>query len=187
MHSFLKRVVTHKDWYKNGRRHINFTAVEEIPYEGAIVVNNTHAQQRIDSSGLRYETDTWSLPGVFTHQKIVFKKLTSGKTKVTEHLTFDARHLADRLRRHQRCRLPRGDAGGPEAGDPERQRRSVPPAGHALISCPGRAEARRTWRERHRAALGAFSLAEQPQDPVVTDPLRLLGPRLTRTRHRSPP
>ncbi|WP_030923322.1 hypothetical protein [Streptosporangium amethystogenes] len=90
MHSFLKRVVTHKDWFKNGKRHINFTAVEEIPYEGAIVTSNTHAQQRINADALCYETDTWSLPGVVTHQKIVFTKLTSGKTEVTEYLTFDA-------------------------------------------------------------------------------------------------
>ncbi|GAA4210624.1 hypothetical protein GCM10022252_78640 [Streptosporangium oxazolinicum] len=90
MHSFLKRVVTHKDWSQAGKRYINFTAVEEIPYEGSIVVSNTHAQQRIDKAGLYYETDTWSLPNVVTHQKIVFKKLTPGKTQVTEYLTFDA-------------------------------------------------------------------------------------------------
>lgn len=90
MHSFLKRVVTHKDWFKYGKRHINFTAVEEIPYEGAIVTSNTHAQQRINADDLYYETDTWSLPGVVTHQKIVFTKLAGGKTKVTEYLTFDA-------------------------------------------------------------------------------------------------
>ncbi|MGS2647762.1 hypothetical protein [Streptosporangium sp. G12] len=90
LHSFLKRVVTHKDCFQDGKRHINFTAVEEIPYEGSIVVSNTHAQQRIDYADLSYETDTWSLPGVVTHQKIVFKRLSTGKTQVTEYLTFDA-------------------------------------------------------------------------------------------------
>jgi hypothetical protein len=90
MHSFLKRVVTHKDWYRSRTRYINFTAVEEIPYEGAIVVSNTHAQQRINRDEFFYETDTWSLPNVVTHQKIVFEKRPGGKTEVTENLTFDA-------------------------------------------------------------------------------------------------
>ncbi|GAA3419760.1 hypothetical protein [Streptosporangium vulgare] len=90
MHSFLKRVVTHQSWTQFGKRINNFTAVEEIPYEGSIVVSNTHAQQRIDQDDFYYETDTWSLPNVVTHQKIVFKKLTAEKTQVTEYLTFDA-------------------------------------------------------------------------------------------------
>lgn len=90
MHSFLKRVVTHDDRSQAGTRTINFTAIEEIPYQGTIVTSNTHAQQRIDHDGLRYETDTWSLPGVVTHQKILFKKLANGKTAVTEYLVFDA-------------------------------------------------------------------------------------------------
>ncbi|MEU8205329.1 SRPBCC family protein [Streptosporangium sp. NPDC049046] len=90
MHSFLKRVVTHKDRWQGGKRHIDFTAVEEIPYEGSTVVINTHAQQRIDYATLSYETDSWTMPNVVTHQKIVFKQLSGGKTKVTEYLTFDA-------------------------------------------------------------------------------------------------
>ncbi|MBB2912019.1 hypothetical protein FHS43_003299 [Streptosporangium becharense] len=90
MHSFLKRVVTHKDWCRDDTRYINFTAVEEIPYQGQIVVSNTHAQQRIHQDELYYETDTWSQPNVVTHQKIVFTPLDGGRTKVTEHLTFDA-------------------------------------------------------------------------------------------------
>ncbi|RCG21003.1 hypothetical protein DQ384_37065 [Sphaerisporangium album] len=89
-HSFLKRVVTHKDWCRYDTRYVNFTAIEEIPYEGAIVTNKTHAQQRIHQEDLYYETDTWSLPGVVTHQKILFKRLPGGKTQVTERLTFDA-------------------------------------------------------------------------------------------------
>ncbi|GGP86214.1 SRPBCC family protein [Streptosporangium pseudovulgare] len=90
MHSFLKRVVTHDDRSQAGTRTIDFTAIEEIPYEGTIVTSKTHAQQRIDLTGLRYETDTWSLPGVVTHQKILFKERDHGKTEVIEHLTFDA-------------------------------------------------------------------------------------------------
>jgi hypothetical protein len=88
--AFLKRVVTHKDWTSGDTRYIDFTAIEEIPYQGTIITSNTHAQQRINRDALYYETDTWSQPNVVTHQKIVFKKLDNGKIEVTERLTFDA-------------------------------------------------------------------------------------------------
>ncbi|MEU0571465.1 SRPBCC family protein [Nonomuraea sp. NPDC005983] len=87
---FLKRVATHKDWRQYDTRYINLTAVEEIPYQGTIVTNKVHAQQRIHTAGFYYETDTWSEPNVVTHQKITFKPLSTGKTLVTESLTFDA-------------------------------------------------------------------------------------------------
>lgn len=88
--AFLKRVVTHKDWFQTATRYINLTAIEEIPYQGAIVVSKVHAQQRRHPIELYYETDSWSEPGVVTHQKIVFKRLAGGKTRVTEQLTFEA-------------------------------------------------------------------------------------------------
>jgi hypothetical protein len=88
--AFLKRVVTYKDWRERDTRYINFTAIEDIPYQGTIVTSKTHAQQRIHEEDLYYETDTWSEPNVVTHQKIVFAKLPGGKTRVTELLTFDA-------------------------------------------------------------------------------------------------
>lgn len=87
---FLKRVVTHKQWRVGSATYRNLTAIEEIPYEGTIVVNKTHAQQRLHQNKLYYETDTWSEPNVETHQKIVFTCLPNGKTRVTEHLTFEA-------------------------------------------------------------------------------------------------
>ncbi|WP_248964785.1 hypothetical protein [Sphaerisporangium perillae] len=88
--AFLKRVVTYKDWCQSGIRYINFTAIEDIPYQGTIVTSNTHAQQRINKDGLFYETDTWSQPNVATHQRISFNQLSDGSTKVTERLAFDA-------------------------------------------------------------------------------------------------
>lgn len=88
--AFLKRVVVHAEHKVGPARHINLTAVEEVPYEGQTVLLNTHAQQRVYKHRLYYETDTWSLPGVVTHQKIVFTKVGPHKTRVTEHLTFDA-------------------------------------------------------------------------------------------------
>ncbi|MEW9529735.1 hypothetical protein [Microbispora sp. NPDC049125] len=88
--AFLKRVITHKDWCAGGTRYINLTAIEDIPYEGAVVSLKTFAQQRIHSDDYYYETDTWSEPNVVTHQKIVFKRVPGNKTVVTENLTFDA-------------------------------------------------------------------------------------------------
>ncbi|WP_327043500.1 hypothetical protein OG320_16995 [Microbispora sp. NBC_01189] len=87
---FLTRVVTHKEWKAASTRYRNLTAIEEIPYEGMIVVSRTHAQQRLQQNGFYYETDSWSQPNVVTHQKIVFTSLPGGKTRVTENLTFEA-------------------------------------------------------------------------------------------------
>ena len=87
---FLKRVITHKECKKGSTTYRNLTAIEEIPYEGTIVVSKTHAQQRLHPNGFYYETDSWSEPNVVTHQKIDFKALPGGKTRVTEKLTFEA-------------------------------------------------------------------------------------------------
>ncbi|GAB3884225.1 hypothetical protein [Microbispora bryophytorum] len=87
---FLKRVVTHKEWLEAPATYRNLTAIEEIPYEGTIVVSKTHAQQRLHPDGFYYETDSWSQPNVVTHQKIDFSPLPGGKTRVTENLTFEA-------------------------------------------------------------------------------------------------
>ncbi|WP_214416605.1 hypothetical protein [Sphaerisporangium fuscum] len=87
---FLKRVVTYKDWTQDDIRTINFTAIEDIPYQGTIVTSKTQAQQRIHRDELYYETDTWSEPNVVTHQKITFTPVPLGRTTVTERLTFDA-------------------------------------------------------------------------------------------------
>lgn len=93
-HSFLKRVVTHKDWTDGGVRNVNFTAVEDVPVVGDIPLTiNTHAQQRIHLNELYYETDTWTLPNVVTHQKIVFTAVDADTTKVTEYLAFESNIL----------------------------------------------------------------------------------------------
>ncbi|GAA0387082.1 hypothetical protein GCM10009530_42680 [Microbispora corallina] len=88
--AFLTRVVTHQQWVDHNVRYINFTALEDVPYEGTVVNLKTHAQQRINDKGYFYETDTWSEPNVVTHQKIVFECLAGGSTRVTERLTFEA-------------------------------------------------------------------------------------------------
>ncbi|WP_182877622.1 hypothetical protein [Microbispora sp. H10670] len=87
---FLKRVVTHKEWKAASTTYRNLTAIEEIPYQGTIVVSKTHAQQRLHQGEFYYETDSWSQPNVVTHQKIEFSPLPGGKTRVTENLAFEA-------------------------------------------------------------------------------------------------
>ncbi|MFC6085782.1 SRPBCC family protein [Sphaerisporangium aureirubrum] len=92
-HSFLRRIITHRDWYEDDTRHVDFTAVERIPVAGVPVTSRTHARQRIHPAEFFYETDTRSAPGVVTHQKVVFLDLGDGRTGVTEHLTFEANSL----------------------------------------------------------------------------------------------
>jgi hypothetical protein len=94
IHPFLKRVATHADYVQDGIRYVNFTAVEQIPVvDGVPVTANTHAQQRLHVADHFYETDTWTLPNVVTHQRIDFTDLGGGSTRVTEHLTFEANIL----------------------------------------------------------------------------------------------
>ncbi|RCG25095.1 hypothetical protein DQ384_32525 [Sphaerisporangium album] len=88
--AFLKRVVTHHDRMCGKLRYVDFTAIEDVPYQGAVVTLKTHAQQRVNARDFSYETDTWSEPNVVTHQKIIFDETDEGTTKVTEKLTFDA-------------------------------------------------------------------------------------------------
>ncbi|MFI6512502.1 SRPBCC family protein [Streptosporangium sp. NPDC050855] len=90
IHPFLRRVITHRDRTENGVRLVDFTAVEDVPVAGVPVTSETHAQQRLHRDALFYETDTWTLPNVVTHQKIVFEDLGQGRTRVTEHLVFEA-------------------------------------------------------------------------------------------------
>ncbi|MEV1242391.1 SRPBCC family protein [Nonomuraea sp. NPDC050022] len=94
LHPFLKRVATHADYVQDGLRYVNFTAVEDVPVtDGVPVTVNTHAQQRVHAAEYFYETDTWTMPNVVTHQRIDFTDLGGGRTRVTEHLTFEANVL----------------------------------------------------------------------------------------------
>ncbi|MEU4830891.1 SRPBCC family protein [Streptosporangium sp. NPDC023615] len=90
IHPFLRRVLTHRDRTENGVRLVDLTAVEDVPVAGVPVSSETHAQQRLHRDELFYETDTWTLPNVVTHQRISFEDLGDGRTRVTEHLVFEA-------------------------------------------------------------------------------------------------
>jgi hypothetical protein len=92
-HSFLKRVVTHQEYERDGVHVRNFTALEDVPLGGVPVELHTHAQQRIHEDGYFYESDSFDLPDVVTHQLVVFEDLGDGRTRVTERLTFETNPL----------------------------------------------------------------------------------------------
>jgi hypothetical protein len=90
--AFLVRNVYHSVTVAGGIQTNDLTAIEDIPLPvvGIVTSDKTHAQQRIHLNDYYYETDSWTLPNVVTHQKIVFDDLGGGVTRVTEHLTFEA-------------------------------------------------------------------------------------------------
>ncbi|WP_344831465.1 hypothetical protein [Actinocorallia longicatena] len=93
---FLRRVAIHSDTTAaDGVRTVNSTAIEDVPtLDGLPPLSiKTHAQQRLHASELYFETDSWTLPNVVTHQKIVFTDLGGGVTRVSEHLVFEANLL----------------------------------------------------------------------------------------------
>ncbi len=92
-HAFLRRVITHAEYEDDEVVVRNFTAVEDVPIAGIPVPTNTHAQQRIHSDDYFYESDSWTAPGVVTHQLAIFEDLGNGRTRVTERLVFEAEFL----------------------------------------------------------------------------------------------
>lgn len=46
--------------------------------------------QRFHRSKGFYDTDTYQVPGIVTHQHVTFTRLQNGSTQVVEHLTFEA-------------------------------------------------------------------------------------------------
>jgi hypothetical protein len=92
-HSFLKRVVTHEEYESDGVHVRNFTALEDVPLAGVPVELHTHAQQRVHEDAYFYESDSFDLPDVVTHQLVVFEDLGDGRTRVTERLTFETNLL----------------------------------------------------------------------------------------------
>ncbi len=92
-HSFLRRVVTHAEYESDGVHVRNFTALEDVPIAGVPVELHTHAQQRIHEDGYFYESDSFDLPDVVTHQLVVFEDLGDGRTRVTERLVFETNAL----------------------------------------------------------------------------------------------
>ncbi|WP_460367221.1 hypothetical protein [Actinocorallia lasiicapitis] len=92
---FLRRVAVHADRTEGGVRYVDSTAIEDVPTVAGLppLSIKTHAQQRLHRTELYYETDSWTLPNVVTHQKIVFTDLGGGRTRVVEHLTFEANLL----------------------------------------------------------------------------------------------
>lgn len=92
-HPFLREIDIHGDRYEDGTRRLEFTAVERIPVAGVPITGRIRARQRIDPAGLWYEIDTWTAPGVVTHQRAVFHDLGGGRTRVADRMTFEANAL----------------------------------------------------------------------------------------------
>ncbi|MCA9574842.1 MAG: hypothetical protein KC668_05375 [Myxococcales bacterium] len=92
-HALLQRVVNHREYEADGAVVREFTAIENLPVGGLAVPINTHAQQRIYADDHYYETDSWTAPGVITHQLIAFEEVAPGVTRITEYLTFEAEFL----------------------------------------------------------------------------------------------
>jgi hypothetical protein len=86
-HPFLTSVSA----IRNTKKSFDFIAYENIPLpDGSIFPLATVAQQRFKRP-FYYEVDTYDFPpGIITHQKIVFTRLSSWSVQVTEYLTFEA-------------------------------------------------------------------------------------------------
>ncbi|WP_051178951.1 SRPBCC family protein [Nocardia concava] len=89
-HSFLKDVIVHRLCEADGVRVTDFTALEDIPMGSATFPGHTQAETRLHPDQYFYETDSWDVPNVTTHQLITFADNGDGTTTVNEHLTFIA-------------------------------------------------------------------------------------------------
>ncbi len=76
---------------RHTNKRLDFIAYEDIPLpDGTIFHAATIAQQRFNRAKHSYEADTYDVPGIVTHQRITFTKISKTQTLVTEHLVFEA-------------------------------------------------------------------------------------------------
>jgi hypothetical protein len=91
LHPFLKSIVPIRHVYRGDTPIFDFIAFEDIPLpDGTIFHGVTVAQQRFHEKDHYYDADSYDVPGVITHQHIVFTAVDDGTTQVVEHLTFEA-------------------------------------------------------------------------------------------------
>jgi hypothetical protein len=91
LHPFLKSIIPIRHVYRNDTPIFDFIALEDIPLpDGTIFHGVTVAQQRFHEGEHYYDADSYDVPGVITHQHIVFTAIDQGSTQVVEHLTFEA-------------------------------------------------------------------------------------------------
>ncbi len=89
-HSFATRFVTHADRQEGSTRRVDFTAIEVIPVANVPVQSAVFGKQAIRADAGYYDVTTWSLPYVITRQHVTFTDLGGGRTRVVEHLVFEA-------------------------------------------------------------------------------------------------
>lgn len=90
-HPFLQSITHHLDSWRCGVLTRDFTAVEIVPFGPPPPLTlQTVAQQRIHLHEYYYDSDTFDVPGVITHQHVTFEEIGHGATRVTERLTFEA-------------------------------------------------------------------------------------------------
>lgn len=91
LHPFLKSIIPIRHDHRHGVPTFDFIALEDIPLpDGTIFHGVTVAQQRFHEDEHYYDADSFDVPGVVTHQHIVFTRVDAGHTQVVEHLTFEA-------------------------------------------------------------------------------------------------
>jgi hypothetical protein len=91
LHPFLKKIIPIRYEFPDGVVTFDFIALEDIPLpDGTIFHGQTVAQQRFHECDHYYDVDSFDVPGVITHQHIVFTAIDSQHTQVVEHLTFEA-------------------------------------------------------------------------------------------------
>lgn len=93
-HAFLQRVITHRETVEDGVHTVDFTAIENVPLVGGVALPTpTFARQEAYDDAYFYDSDTFTEPGVITHQRVTFTDLGNGRTRITENLTFEANFL----------------------------------------------------------------------------------------------
>jgi hypothetical protein len=91
IHPFMKSIVPIRHICSNDVPTFDFIAYDDIPLpDGTIFHGTTIAQQRFHSAEHYYDADSYDLPGVVTHQHIVFTAIDGQTTQVVEHMTFEA-------------------------------------------------------------------------------------------------
>jgi hypothetical protein len=77
--------------FAGGIPTFDFIAVESIPLGGGVVLQeDTVAQYRFHDDEHFYDADSYDVPGIITHQHVVFVAIDCAHTQVTEYLTFEA-------------------------------------------------------------------------------------------------
>src|SRR6202035_1479463 len=85
LHPFLAALIPIRHSCRDGVPTFDFVALENIPLpDGTIYPGVTVAQQRFHEREHYYDADSYDVPGVITHQHIVFSAVDHDHTQVVE-------------------------------------------------------------------------------------------------------